>query len=203
VFALLVVLAGLAAVVGGLLGSRLLAQPEAALVSPGPGSGTRVQQVLGELVMRATGVSGRTEPLVLTSGELTEFLTRHVEGRRLSLRPLVVQAGEDALQLTGRTSLGQLTGRSWIGAILTGLPAAVRDLDLWVSVRGRLALHQGQLDLVVQEAMVGRQPVAPSWLWRSLDVDPTEQLRWRLPRVVERIELRPGRLIIYTRQRGS
>jgi hypothetical protein len=195
-----IVLAGLAAGAGGLLGVRLLAQPDAALVSPVPGSG-RVQQALAELVMRATGVSSRSEPLVLSSGELTEFLARHVDGRRLSLRPLVVQAGEDELRLTGRTSLGQLTSRSWIRPIVAGLPAAVRDLDLWVSVRGRLALRNGEIDFTVQGAAVGRQPVPPTWLWQTLDLDPREQLRWRLPRVVERIEVRPGQLIIYTRPR--
>jgi hypothetical protein len=187
---------------GGLLAGRLLAQPDAGLVSPAPGSGARVQHALGELVMRATGVSSRTEPLVLTSGELNEFLARHVEGRRLSFRPLLVQAGEDELQLAGRTSLGQLAGRSWIQPVLSWLPVAVRDLDLWVSVQGRLALRQGELEFAVQRATLGRQAVPPSWLWQALDFDPREQLRWRLPRVVERIEVRPGQLIIHTRHHG-
>jgi hypothetical protein len=193
-------LAGLAAVGGGLLAIRLLAQPDAGLVSPAVGSGGHVQRALGELVMRATGVSGRTEPLVLTSGELNEFLARHVESRRLPYRPLLVRAGEDDLQLTGRTSLGQLAGRSWIRTVLTWLPAAVRDLDLWVSVQGRLVLRQGELEFAVQRATLGRQPVPPTWLWRALDFDPREQLHWRLPRVVERIEVRPGQLVIYTRR---
>jgi hypothetical protein len=201
--AISIVLAGLAAVGGGLLGARLLAQPEAALIPPGTGSGTRVQQALGELVMRATGVSSRTEPLVLTSGDLTEFMARHLQGRRLSLRPLVVQAGEDELQLAGRTSLGQLTARSWFHPFLARLPAAVQDLDLWVSVRGALVLHQGELDFAVRGALVGQQPVPPSWLWQTLGFDPEEQLRGQLPRVIERIELKPGRLILYTRHRGS
>jgi len=200
--AVLLLLAALAAAGGGLLAVRLLAQPDAGLVSPAPGSGARVQQALGELVMRATGVSNRTEPLVLTSGELNGFLAQHVESRRLSLRPLLVQAGEDELQLTGRTSLGQLTGWSWIRTVFTWLPAAVRDLDLWVSVQGRLALRQGELEFAVQRTTLGRQPVPPTWLWRALDFDPREQLRWRLPRVVERVEVRPGQLIIYTRHHG-
>src|SRR5262245_52346438 len=87
---LLVTLAGLG---GGLLAARLVAQPEAALLRPPePGAGARVPQALGELVLRATGVSSRSEPLVLSDAELNGFLARHVEARRLPLRPLLVQA---------------------------------------------------------------------------------------------------------------
>src|SRR5262245_14825421 len=192
-------LVGMATLGGGLLAIRLLAQPEAGLLAPARQSGSRVQQILGELVMRATGVSARSDPLTLTSDDLNGFLARHVEARRLPYRPVLVQAGEGELQLTGRTSLGQFTGRSWVRTVLEWLPAGARDLDVWVSVQGPLVLRQGELEFVVQRTTVGRQTVPSAWLWRALDFDPREQLRWRLPRVVERIEVKPGQLVIYTR----
>src|SRR5262249_37932860 len=125
----------LAAVGGGILAARLLAQPDAALLQrPEPGAGTRVQHALGELVLRATGVSTRSEPLVLSDAELNGFLARHVEARRLHLRPLLVRAEEGSLHLVARTSPGQLTRRSLLGIVVAWLPGGVRDLDLGVAV---------------------------------------------------------------------
>jgi hypothetical protein len=201
------VLLGLAALTGlggAFLAGRLLGQPEVVLGEPSDlRAGARVPQALAELVMRATGASSRTEPLVLTSGELNGFLARHVESRRLPFRPLLVRAGEGQLDLVGRTSPGHLASRSWIGSVIVWLPATVRDLDLWVSVRGRLVLRHAEAEVVVERATVGRQPVPPGWLWQALDFDPREQLQWRLPRVVERIEVRPGRLVIHTHRHGN
>ncbi len=202
--AVLLALAALTALGGAFVAGRLLGQPDVVLgPPPDAGRGTRVQQVLAELVMRATGVSSRTEPLVLTSGELNGFLARHVESRRLPFRPLLVQAGEGWLHLAARTSLGRLGSRSRIGPVVAWLPAAVRDLDLWVSVRGRLVLRSGEAEFVVERAALGRQPVPPEWLWQVLDVDPREHLQWRLPRVVERIEVKPGQLLIHTRRHAN
>lgn len=201
---ILLLLAAAAALGGGLFAGRLLAQPD-----PTPSSaseqaaGLRFQQALAELAMRAASVSPRSDPVVVTSAELNGFLARHVESRRLPFRPLVVAPGEDRLVVAGRTSLARLTGHSWLGAVVGLLPRAVRELDLWVSARGQLVVRAGEAQFVVEETRVGRQPVPASWVWGALGIDPREQLHWRLPRVVERIEARPGRLLIHTRRHAD
>ena len=75
-------------------------------------------------------------------------------------------------------------------------PSAARDYETVGYV------VSGKAELVVEETRIGRQRVPATWLWRAIEVDPREQLRWRLPRVIERIELEPDRLLIHTRRRG-
>jgi hypothetical protein len=192
----LFLLAGLG---GGLVATRLLAQPEAPVAPVGGLTGLRFQQAVAELVLRSTGVSSRTEPVRVTQGELNAFLAHHVEGRRWPVRPLVVQAGEGRLALSGQTSLHQLgQGGGWAGWLVGWLPARVRDLRVWVAAEGRLEVQPGAVTFVVEGTTIGRQPVPPGWLWRALGLDPRE-LSWRLPRVVERIEVKPERLLIHTR----
>jgi hypothetical protein len=153
--------------------------------------------------MRSGGVSTRTEPVALTWDELNALLARHVETRKLPLRPVVVQAAAGGIQLTGRTSLRQLLPRSPLGWLAPVLPELVLDRDVWVAVEGRLVLQPGEGELVVLRTRLGRQPVPPGWLWRLLDMDPREHLSWRMPRVVERVEAGPDRLVIYTRPRSG
>jgi hypothetical protein len=69
-------------------------------------------------------------------------------------------------------------------------------------VEGRLAVRPGEAELLVDRATIGRQPVPVQWMWRVLDVNPREQLTWRLHRVVEQIEVKPGHLLIHTRRPG-
>jgi hypothetical protein len=201
----IVLLLGVAVALGaGLFAGRLLAQPEPTPTATWePAAGLRFQQALAELAMRAASASPRSDPVVVTAGELNAFLARHVESRRLPFRPLVVAPGEDRLVVAGRTSPAQLADRSWIGPLLGVLPRGARELDLWVSVRGRLVVRAGEAEFEVEETRVGRQRVPVGWVWSALDVDPREQLHWRMPRVVERIEARPGRLLIHTRPQGG
>ncbi len=199
--AILLPLAVAAALGGGLFAGRLLAQPDAPPSSAAePAAALRFQQALAELALRAAAISPRSDPVVVTSAELNAFLAHHVESRRLPFRPLVVGSAEDRLAVAGRTSPAQLTGRSWMGAVVGLLPRAVGQLDLWVSARGHLVVRAGEAEFVVEETRVGRQRVPASWVWSALGIDPREQLRWRLPRVVERIEAQPGRLLIHTRR---
>jgi hypothetical protein len=200
---ILVLVAAGAALAGGLLAGRLLGLPEAAQGSaPEASPGLRFQQVLAELAMRAAGVSPGEGPLAVTSAELNAFLARHVEGRRLAFRPLRVRAEAGRLEFAGRTTLERLGGSSRLGRLLAHAPAAVREIEVWVSARGPLRIAPGEAELVVEETRIGRQRVPAAWLWRAIEVDPREQLRWRLPRVIERIELEPDRLLIHTRRRG-
>src|SRR5262245_61159806 len=91
-----------AAVLGGLLALRLLGVPDAGLSqAPTPGRGSQVTHVVAELMMRGAGVSTRTEPIELSAVELNGFLARHVEARRVALRPLLLRAEEGRLEVAG------------------------------------------------------------------------------------------------------
>lgn len=203
-FGFVVAGAVLAALAGLVVGSRLLGQPDAAAAAvPDLAAGLRAQHGLAELLMRGGGVSSRADPIEITAGELNALLSRHVRARRLPLRPLVVRAEEGKLEIAGRTSLRQLGPGSVLGWLLPVLPDGLVDIDLWVAVDGRLEVRPGEGEFVVERAAVGRQRVPPGWLWRFLDVDPRENLTWRMPRIVERVEVRRDRLLIYTRRGGA
>jgi hypothetical protein len=189
-----------AAVLGGLLALRLLGVPDAGL-APAPGGGGGVAHVVAEVVMRGAGVSARTDPLEISAVELNGFLARHIEARRLPLRPLLLLAEEGWLEVAGRTPVAGLeTAGGWTGWLVPRLPDSLRQLEVWVSAGGRVDVRSGEMEFVVERATVGRQPVPVPWLWRALAVNPREQLTWRLPRVVERVEVKPGRLRIHTRR---
>ncbi len=203
-FGLVLAAAILAALAGLVVGARLLGQPDAAAAAtPDPAAGLRAQHGLAELLMRGGGVSSRADPIEITAGELNALLSHHVRARRLPLQPLVVRAEEGTLQVAGRTSLRQLGPESALGWLLPVLPDALVDLDLWVAVDGRLAVRPGEGEFVVERAAMGRQRLPPGWLWRLLDIDPRENLTWRMPRIVERVEVRRDRLLIYTRRGGA
>jgi hypothetical protein len=194
-----------AAGLGGLLALRLLGVPDAGLApAPSSGGGARVAHVVAELAMRGAGVSTRTEPIEVSVLELNGFLARHVEARRLPLQPLLLRAEEGRLEVAGRTPVARLGAAGGLtGWVVPRLPDGLRQLEVWVAAEGRVDVRSGEAAFLVERAMVGRQPVPVEWLWRALEVDPREQLTWRLPRVVERVEVRPGSLLIHTRRPGS
>ena len=195
----------LALLTGAVLGNRLLSEPSAVELrgSEHPGAGFRVQDGLADLLLRQGGGSGRSDPIVITAPALNEFLRRHLEARRLTVRPLVVRVGRGWLELAGRTSPRRLSRGASSRGLYGVLPDAFLDLDLWLVLRGRLVVHDGQGELVVDAAAVGRQPIPPSWLWGILGVRADELLTWRMPRIVERVELEPGRVIVHTRRPGA
>jgi hypothetical protein len=194
--------AGLLGVGGAVLAGRILAQPAGAARLPlPPAAGTRrVPHAVAEIIMRGAGMSSRSDPVEVTASELNGFLARHVEARRLPFRSLVVRAGEGRLEVSGRTWLSQLAaGGGWAAWIIARLPQSVRRLDVWVLADGRIDTRPGEAEFVVERAALGRQPVPSDWLWRVLGIERRE-LTWRLPRIVERIEAKPDRLVIYTRR---
>jgi hypothetical protein len=191
-----------AAGLGGLLALRLLGIPEAGLApDPSPAASARVTHMVAELAMRGAGVSARTEPLQISAVERNAFLARHVEARRLPLRPLLLRAEDGRLEIAGRTPVARLeSAGGWAGWVVARLPDSLRQLEIWVSVEGPVVVRRGEAELLVEQATVGRQPVPVQWLWRALEVNPREQLTWRLPRVVDRVEVRPGHLLVHTRR---
>lgn len=199
-------LAAVVAATGGtLVAGRFLALPEAALGAEAadPGASFQVQQGLVELFLRQARASHRTDPVVFTAAELNAFLARNLESRRLALRPLLVRAEADWLEVAGRTSVRSVLTGSVVEGLVEVLPAALLDADVWVSARGRLAVRDGKGEFLVEQARLGRQRVPAAWLWGILGVHPREILTWRMLRVVERIEVQPGRLLIHTRHAGG
>jgi hypothetical protein len=189
------------AVAGTIVGARLLGWPEAAAAGPAdPVAGLRAQHGLAELLLRGGGLSRRQDPIELTTVELNALLARHIRSRRLALEPLVVRAGEGTLEIAGRTSLREIGPASGLGWLVRWFPAALSDLDFWVVAQGHLEVRAGEAEFVVRRTAVGRQRVPAAWLWSLIGIDPQEQLLWRMPRIVERLEVRRDRLLIHTRR---
>jgi hypothetical protein len=195
-------LAGLLGAGGAILAGRVLAQPAGAagLAVPRTAGMRAVPHAVAEIIMRGAGMSSRSDPVEVTASELNGFLARHIEARRLPFRSLLVRAGEGRVEVSGRTSLSQFAeGEGWVAWIIGRLPQAVRRLDVWVRADGRIEIRPGEAEFVVERAALGRQPVPSGWLWRLLGIERRE-LTWRLPRIVERVEAKPDRLVIYTRR---
>ena len=200
-FRIATTVAVLLVVLGGLgFAGRLLGVPEAArFASPDSGAGPRVQHVLAQLVLREEGLSRQRAPLVLIAADVNAFLARDVRIRDLPVGPLAVRLGDGALEVAGRTSPRRLLGEGAPGWPSAVLPAALLDLDLWLVARGQLTVEEGAGRLLVTGAAVGRQPIPTGWLWRLLGVEPAKLVLWRMPRVVNRLEVLPGRLVVHTR----
>lgn len=195
--------AGLSAVVGSVLALRVLGTPDAAAgPSPPPAAGLGAQRALAELLLREAGMSSRSDPVILTDAEVNAFIEHHLEVRRARLSPLRVRLEAGRVEVTGRTTVGRLLedqAPSWVRGLL---PGPVLDLEMWPAVRGRLRVREGRGELVVEQAVLGRQAVRASWVWGMLGLDPEPLLRWRLPRTVEGIEVEEGRLLIHARPRA-
>lgn len=180
--------------------SRLLSTPLAAL-SPPPdaGAGLRFQQTVAQILLRQSGLSHQREPLTVSADEINAFLSRHFESRQPGPWPVMVQVESGWIEVAGRTSARRLLEDAPVWGLARALPSVVLDLDVWVVARGRLDVRDGEGEFVVDRAAVGRQPVPQRWLWRALRVSPSQFLTWRMFRIVDRVDLKPGRLIVHTR----
>jgi hypothetical protein len=189
---------------GGVFLARALAGPEGApLAAPDPGAGLRVQSVVAQLFLREAGLSHRQDPLALTAVEVSTFLAEHIQIRDAPVWPVRVEIAADGVQLGGVTTVGRLIPAamgSWAGAIL---PDAIGGQPVWVAARGQVEVGPGgRAEFRVQSGALGRQAIPVALLWRVLGGQPSA-LAWRMPRVVERVDSEPGRLVIYTRPRGA
>lgn len=183
---------------GAFLGGRLLAGPELPAEPEDPGAGLRVQHLVAQLLLREAGLTSKHDPLVLTPPELNVFLERHVRVARSPVWPIRVRLGPGWVEAEGPSSVGVLLDALvWEGAG-TVLPDLLTRYPVWVGLRGRLRIEGGRGELVAETARIGRQPVGVDRLWRALGGKP-EVIVWAMPRVVTRVEIEPGRLVIYTR----
>ena len=181
----------------------VLAWPdETGVVAPDPRAGLHVQSVLAQLFLRESGLTSRQDPLVLTAGEVNAFLAGHVEVKDPPVWPVRVAIGPDGVELGGATSLGRLVVGVFGSASTRMLPAVVAGHPMWITARGQIAvISPGRGEFRAHAAAIGRQRVPVAVLWRMLGGRPIA-LVWRMPRVVERVDVEPGRLLIRTRRPG-
>ncbi len=131
---------------------------------------------------------------MLTTADVNAFLAGHVEVRDPPVWPVQVRVDAERVELGGTTTLGKLLRRG------TGWPAGpLEDQPLWVAVAGEVTLSGSRAEFVARSATIGRQRVPVAVLWRLVGGRPPA-LTWRMPRVVERVGIEPGRLVIYTRR---
>jgi hypothetical protein len=183
---------------------RTLAWPsEAGHPAADPQAGFRAQSVLAQLLLREAGLSSRRDPLVLTAAEVNAFLVEHVQVRDAPVWPVRVQIEPEGVELGGATTLGRLI-TSAAGWGLGGLvPGSVGERPIWIAARGRILVSSGgRTEFRAHTGTIGRQAVPVALLWRVVGGRPPA-LVWRMPRVVDRVDIEPGRLVIHTRRRGS
>lgn len=187
---------------GVVLGIRLFADPGASVAALDPAAGLRAQQRLAELLLRQSGASSRTDPIVIEAAELNALLAGHVRGRQLPLQGLQLRAEQGWFEVSGHTTIRHLLGEAGSGGAAAWLPGALLDLEVRVGARGRVRVENGQGAFIVEGARIGRQAVSTAWLWPMLGDDARRVLSWRVPRIVERVDAAPGRVVIHTRARG-
>jgi hypothetical protein len=182
---------------------RVLGGPdEAGSPALDPGAGVQAQSVLAQLLLREAGLSARQDPLSLTAAEVNAFLAQHVQIRDTPVWPVRVRIAADGVELSGVTTLGRILPAAlgaWAGGML---PGSIGGEPVWIAVRGQVEVGAGgRTEFRAYSGVMGRQTVPVALLWRVLGGRPSA-LVWRMPRVVERVESQPGRLVIHTRARG-
>jgi hypothetical protein len=202
---LFLVLAALVLGAGGVtVLARVLAwpsQPEPA--QPPPDAGTRVEGVLAQLLLREAGLSTRQDPLVLGAEEVNAFLARQVQVRDSPVWPVRVQIYPAEVELGGPTTLGRLAEASIGERLGRLLPGTIAERSVWVATRGTVVLmSDGTAEFAAHAATIGRQGIPLALFWRVVGGRP-RALVWRMPRVVEQVEIQPGRLVIHTRRPGT
>jgi len=184
--------------------TRCLAWPEdTGPVESDPQAGFRVEGVLAQLLLREAGLSSRQEPLILAADEVNAFLARHVEVRDSPVWPVRVRIYPMEVELGGPTTLGRLIEAGVAQPLAWLLPKALADRPVWIATRGTVAItSSGRAEFVPNRAAIGRQGLPLALFWSVVGGRP-RRLVWRMPRVVERVEIQPGRLVIHTRRPGA
>ena len=189
---------------GAVVLARALVWPdEATPPASDPQAGRHVQSVLAQLLLREAGLSSRQDPLVLSAGEVNAFLVEHVRVRDAPIWPVQVQIEPDGVKLGGATTLGRLIAAAVGPGLGRIVPDSVQERPVWVAARGQIIVaSDGRTEFRAHTGTIGRQTVPLALLWRVLGGRPPA-LVWRMPRVVDRVDVEPGRLVIRTRHLGS
>jgi len=191
----------LLAVGAGTFAYRVLASPPEHEAGFTAEDGLRAQGKLAEILKRQAGLSSRQDPVVLTEPEINAFLARHLESRHLRLDPLRVRLRPGRVEVSGGLPVDALLQRSPLAGLRPFFPLIVLDRRLWVTVRGRVLVEEGEGEFRLEGWALGRQGLPRWWagfvpLRRNADL-----FRWRVPAVVDRVEIGEDRVAIHTRPR--
>jgi hypothetical protein len=206
---LLVVVFALGLAVAGalFLSVNLFLEPQVKTVAFTRGDGHAAQNKLFEVVLRQTGRSSRTDPIVLTDREANAFLSHHLEeAAGLRLSPIVVHFTRDQVSVQGKTLLKNLLQGPPFAQILPYVPDARLDKPVWVTARGRIVLdadpgpgatRYGHFS--ISEFTLGKQPVSGFIVYLMMGSSGAQLLRWQVPGIVRAVDIEDGRALIRTR----
>jgi hypothetical protein len=202
-----VVLAIGVSVAGGLfLSVNIFLDPDVRPASFSKSDGFSAQNKLFEVVLRQTGRSGRTDPIVITEREANAFLSRHLEeAAGLRLAPIVVRFTRNEVLVQGQTPLRSLLTGPPFAQVAPYIPGARLDQPVWVTARGHIVVEpdtagpvrHGRVELT--ELALGKQPVSSILLYVMMGPVASGLLRWQVPSVVRAVEIEDGRVLIRTR----
>ncbi|PWU25543.1 MAG: hypothetical protein C5B48_00745 [Candidatus Rokuibacteriota bacterium] len=166
--------------------------------------GDSAQQKLYEVLLRQSGRSSRKNPITLGEREANAFLSHHLaEAAGLPLSPLALRFERGQLLAQGQTPLRHLFRGPLLARLLPYLPDNTLDQPVWVTIRGKVgvdastATHYGTVSLT--EFELGRQRLSRVLLYVMMGPSGAGLFRWRVPSVVESIEISDGHATIRTR----
>lgn len=168
--------------------------------------GFSAQRKLYELVLRESGRSTRTDPVILSEAEVNAFLANHLaEAGNLPFSPLIVRFEGGQLELRGQTVLRNLLQGPPFPQLMPYLPAAHLDQTVWVTVRGRFIIDHPRTKggrtyarVEVSEFALGKQPVGRWLLWLMLGPAGSKLLRFQVPTIVDSVQIEERRAMIRT-----
>jgi hypothetical protein len=187
------------------LSTNIFGTPQVPSVSFSRSDGYAAQQKLYEIVQRQIGRSSRKDPISLTESEANAFLSRHLSEGTVPLSPIVVKFKVDQFTVQGQTALRNLVQSPPFTYLLPYLPDKYLDHPVWVSIQGRIAIggrgeaSERSADVTVTEFVLGRQPINPFFLYMLMGPSGAGLFRFRVPGVVEAVDIEAGRAIIRTR----
>lgn len=168
--------------------------------------GFSAQRKLYELVLRESGRSTRTDPVILSEAEVNAFLANHLaESADLPFSPLIVRFSGGQLELKGQTILRHLLQGPPFPQFMRYIPAERLDQPVWVTVRGRFVIEHPRTKtgrtyarVDVTEFALGKQPVGKWLLWLMLGQTGSKLLRFQVPAVVDSVQIDERRAMIRT-----
>jgi hypothetical protein len=207
-FVLIVVGLGGLVIAGGalFLSTNIFGTPDVHPVSYTPGDGHTAQQKLYEVLLRQAGRSGRKDPIVLTDREANAFVAQHLaEVAGVPVTPLIVKFTNGQFFAQGQTTLRNLLRGAPFSYLLGYVPSRWPGRSVWVTVQGQLTISGGPNgaprygDVTVTQLTLGRQPLHSFLLYMMMGPSGAGLFHWRVPSVVDQVQIQDGRAIIHTR----
>lgn len=182
------------------LSSHLFYVPDTWKVETSSEDGYRCQQKIAEILLRQAGLSIRKEKIQITEREINSFLIRHFDTQKLvALKPIIVRFNPNQISVEGKASLKIL---------LADFPfsdyeriSSFLNKPIWITLKGNFEQRKERFQIKIQEFYIGKQYI-PIWLFYYISgEDMKDILNWRLPEIIEDIQVEKGRIIIATKRR--